>query len=310
MVIERRLLRACALAAVAVCVGPARPLLQAQEPGLSVRITSPLGRTGLSGPIRIVAQIQHPPETPLGEVRFYVDGKLLGSVATAPYAVEWVDDNPFERREIAVEAFAAGGHEARDAVQAVHEEGIERVVMLTGDNALTARRVGEAVGVDEVRAELLPEDKARTVHQLGVEHGKVAMVGDGINDAQAMAAATVGVALASTGLDVVIETADVVLMSGDLRGVPNAIALSQATLRNIRQNLVWAFGYNVVLIPVAAGALYPVFGILLSPMFAGLAMAMSSVSVLTNALRLRAFKAPMRDDREPMLRAPQLAPAE
>jgi Cd2+/Zn2+-exporting ATPase len=131
-------------------------------------------------------------------------------------------------------------HESREAVRAVHQEGIERVVMLTGDNALTARRVGEAVGVDEVRAELLPEDKARTVEQLRTEHGKVAMVGDGINDAQAMASATVGVALATTGLDVVIETADIVLMSGGLGKLPFLLRHARRTVRVIHQNVVIA----------------------------------------------------------------------
>jgi Cd2+/Zn2+-exporting ATPase len=131
-------------------------------------------------------------------------------------------------------------HEAREAVRAVHQEGIERVVMLTGDNALTARRVGEAVGVDEVRAELLPEDKARTVEQLRTEHGKVAMVGDGINDAQAMASATVGVALATTGLDVVIETADIVLMSGGLGKLPFLLRHARRTVRVIHQNVAIA----------------------------------------------------------------------
>ena len=177
------------------------------------------------------------------------------------------------------------------AIAALHALGL-KVVMITGDNARTARTIAAQLQIDDVIAEVLPTGKAAVIKQLQVQHGRVAFVGDGINDAPALAQGDVGIAI-GTGADIAIESADVVLMSGDLRNVPNAIALSKATLRNIRQNLFWAFSYNVVLVPVAAGALYPAFGILMSPMFAGLAMALSSVSVLTNALRLRMFVPPM-----------------
>lgn len=175
-----------------------------------------------------------------------------------------------------------------EAIAALHRLGL-RVVMITGDNRLTAQAVASRLGIDEVLAEVLPIAKADAVKSLQAGGAKVAFVGDGINDAPALAQADIGIAI-GTGTDIAIESADVVLMAGDLMGVPRAIALSQATMANIRQNLVWAFGYNVVLIPVAAGALYPGFGIQMSPMFAGLAMALSSVSVLANALRLRRFQ--------------------
>ena len=185
-----------------------------------------------------------------------------------------------------------------------------RVAMITGDNRRTAEAIARRLGIDEVVAEVLPTDKAEVVRRLqAAGAARVAFVGDGINDAPALAQADVGLAI-GTGTDIAIESADVVLMSGDLRGVPNAMALSQATIRNIHQNLGWAFGYNAVLIPLAAGALYPVFGILLSPMLAGLAMALSSVSVLTNALRLRSFRPPLDDEHGAGDGAGILAPAE
>ncbi|MGO4572039.1 heavy metal translocating P-type ATPase [Microvirga sp. 2TAF3] len=182
------------------------------------------------------------------------------------------------------------------ALKALRDLGL-RIVMITGDNRRTAEAIARSLGVDEVVAEVLPTDKADVVKRLQKSGAAVAFVGDGINDAPALAQADVGLAI-GTGTDIAIESADVVLMSGDLRNVPNAIALSQATIRNIGQNLFWAFGYNAVLIPVAAGALYPTFGILLSPMVAGLAMALSSVSVLTNALRLKGFAPPLRTGEE------------
>jgi P-type Cu+ transporter len=177
------------------------------------------------------------------------------------------------------------------AVRALHDLGL-RVAMVTGDDARTARAIAARLGIDEVLAEVLPDGKADAVRGLQADGRQVAFVGDGINDAPALAQADVGLAI-GTGTDVAIESADVVLMSGDLRNVPNAIALSKATLRNIRQNLFWAFGYNTLLIPVAAGVLYPAFGILLSPIVAAAAMGLSSVFVLTNALRLRRFRPPM-----------------
>ncbi|MCM5557253.1 heavy metal translocating P-type ATPase [Pleomorphomonas sp. JP5] len=173
------------------------------------------------------------------------------------------------------------------AIAALHELGL-KVAMITGDNALTAKAIAAHLGIDEVVAEVLPDGKVEAVRRLKAAHGTLAFVGDGINDAPALAEADVGLAI-GTGTDVAIEAADVVLMSGSLQGVPNAIALSKATIGNIRQNLFWAFAYNTALIPLAAGALYPAFGILLSPVFAAGAMALSSVFVLGNALRLRRF---------------------
>lgn len=177
------------------------------------------------------------------------------------------------------------------AIVALHQLGL-KVAMITGDNEVTARAIATRLGIDEVVAEVLPAGKVDAVRRLRAEYGGVAFVGDGINDAPALAEAEVGLAI-GTGTDVAMEAADVVLMSGSLQGVPNAIALSQATIANIRQNLFWAFAYNTALIPVAAGVLYPVYGVLLSPIFAAGAMALSSVFVLSNALRLRSFKAPM-----------------
>jgi len=174
------------------------------------------------------------------------------------------------------------------AIKALHNLGL-KVAMITGDNARTAKAIAARLGIDEVVAEVLPDGKVEAVRRLRAQYGKVAFVGDGINDAPALAEADVGLAI-GTGTDIAIEAADVVLMSGSLQGVSNAIALSKATIGNIRQNLFWAFAYNTALIPVAAGLLYPTYGILLSPVFAAGAMALSSVFVLGNALRLRSFK--------------------
>jgi len=171
-----------------------------------------------------------------------------------------------------------------EAIQALHGEGI-RIVMLTGDHRTTAETVAKKLGIDRLEAEVLPEQKAAVVKQLQGEGRSVAMAGDGINDAPALAQAQVGIAM-GTGTDVAMESAGVTLVKGDLRGIVRAIRLSRATMRNIRQNLFFAFVYNALGVPIAAGVLYPVFGLLLSPIIAAAAMSFSSVSVITNALRL------------------------
>ncbi|WP_083338380.1 heavy metal translocating P-type ATPase [Ensifer sp. LCM 4579] len=175
------------------------------------------------------------------------------------------------------------------AIRQLQDLGL-KIAMITGDNRRTADAIARKLGIDEVSAEVLPDAKVAALRRFQADGRKVAFVGDGINDAPALAAADVGLAI-GTGTDIAIESADVVLMSGDLLGVPKAIALSRATIRNIKENLFWAFAYNVVLIPVAAGALYPAYGVLLSPVFAAAAMALSSIFVVGNALRLKRFKA-------------------
>jgi Cu+-exporting ATPase len=194
---------------------------------------------------------------------------------------------------VAVDGEAAGAIAIADpiksttpaAVAALRDAGI-RVVMLTGDNATTAKAVAAKLGITEVEAEVLPEDKSRIVERLRSEGRVVAMAGDGVNDAPALAAADVGIAM-GTGTDVAMESAGVTLLKGDLSGIVRARRLSAATMSNIRQNLFFAFIYNAAGVPVAAGVLYPLFGILLSPVIAAAAMALSSVSVIGNALRLR-----------------------
>jgi Cu+-exporting ATPase len=192
-----------------------------------------------------------------------VDGRLAGSMAIA---------DPIKPS-------------AREAIRALHEEGV-RLVMLTGDTRTNAEVVARALGIDEVEAEVLPARKGDVVRRLKKEGRAVAMAGDGVNDAPALAEADVGIAM-GTGTDVAMQSAGVVLVGGDLGGIVRARAMSRATMRNIRQNLALAFVYNTIGIPVAAGVLYPFLGLLLSPMFASAAMSLSSVSVITNALRLR-----------------------
>jgi Cu+-exporting ATPase len=173
----------------------------------------------------------------------------------------------------------------KDAIDLLHAAGV-RITILTGDNRKTAEAVARKLGIDDVRAEVLPDQKLDVVRGLKAQGSKVAMAGDGVNDAPALAEADVGIAM-GTGTDVAMESAGVTLMSGDLRGVARARRLSQATMRNIRQNLFFAFVYNSIGVPIAAGILYPFFGLALSPMIASAAMTFSSVSVIANALRLR-----------------------
>lgn len=196
-----------------------------------------------------------------------VDGKIAGIIAVADTLKE----------------------DSVNTVKALHNLGIE-VVMITGDNKQTGEAVARLAGIDRVLAEVLPEDKANEVKKMQAAGKIVAMVGDGINDAPALAQADIGIAV-GTGTDIAMETSDITLISGSIKEVVTAIALSKATMRNIKQNLFWAFAYNVLLIPVAAGALFSFFGILLNPMFAAAAMGFSSVTVVTNALRLKRFKA-------------------
>ncbi|MGF1527593.1 MAG: HAD-IC family P-type ATPase, partial [Candidatus Competibacterales bacterium] len=193
------------------------------------------------------------------------------------------------RLAAALAVAAAPKASAAAAVTALKDLGL-RVVMVTGDRAPTAKAVADSLGIHQVVAEVLPAAKGAAVQDLQGEGRRVAFVGDGINDAPALAQADVGISVAR-GTDIAKEAAEVVLMTEHLGKVGEAIALSKATLANIRQNLFWAFGYNVLLIPVAAGVLYPLWGVTLSPVFAAGAMAASSVCVLSNALRLRGFRA-------------------
>jgi Cu+-exporting ATPase len=179
---------------------------------------------------------------------------------------------------------------AREAIPRLHREGL-RIVMLTGDSRTTAAAVAAELAIDEVFAEQRPDAKAEIVARLQADGRRVAMAGDGINDAPALARADVGIAM-GTGTDIAMESAGVTLVKGDLNGIVRARALSRATMRNIRQNLSWAFAYNLLGVPIAAGVLYPVTGMLLSPIIAAAAMSFSSVSVIANALRLRRTSLP------------------
>jgi Cu+-exporting ATPase len=197
---------------------------------------------------------------------------------------------------VAVDGRTAGVLLVADALKATTAEAIAalkaehvRILMLTGDDARTAQAVAERLGVDEVMADVLPQDKAAIVARLQREGAVVAMAGDGVNDAPALAQADVGIAM-GTGTDIAMESAGVTLVKGDLRGIVRAVRLSRRTMRNIRENLLFAFGYNALGVPIAAGVLYPILGLLLSPVIASLAMSFSSVSVIANALRLRAAK--------------------
>ena len=175
-----------------------------------------------------------------------------------------------------------------EAIEMLHKDHIQ-IVMVTGDNKVTATAVGKTLNIDEIQSEILPDEKYRIVNRLQSEGRIVAMAGDGINDAPALAAANVGIAM-GTGTDIAIESAGITLIKGDLRGIARAKRLSQFTLRNIKQNLWFAFIYNILGVPIAAGIFYPLFGVLLSPVIASAAMAFSSVSVIVNSLRLKGVK--------------------
>jgi len=225
------------------------------------------------------------------------DGDRTAGGESAAAAVERLSGEGKTVITVWVDGAAAGAIAVADtvkpgsaaAVRRLRDLGLE-VVMLTGDHRRTAAAIAASVGIDRVVAEVLPEQKEAQIAALQAEGKKVAMVGDGINDAPALARADIGIAI-GTGTDVAMEAGDVTLMSGDLGGVATAISLSRATIRVVKQNLFWAFAYNVALIPLAAGVFYPAFGILLNPIYAAAAMGLSSVTVVTNSLRLRRFKA-------------------
>ena len=241
-------------------------------------------------------------------VKGTVDGRALALGNAALFELEGIDGSGLRDlaaglREkgqtamfVAVDGQAAGvlgvadpiKYSTPEAIRLLHDAGI-RIVMLTGDSEATARAVAGELGIDEVQAEVLPEDKGAVIERLQEEGRTVAMAGDGINDAPALALAHVGIAM-GTGTDVAMESAGITLVQGDLRGIAKARRLSRGTMRNIRQNLFFAFAYNSLGIPIAAGVLYPLFGLLLSPIIASAAMTFSSLSVIANALRLRRLK--------------------
>jgi Cu+-exporting ATPase len=250
-------------------------------------------RAAATGPLSEPANFRSiPGKGVLGEV----DGRSVAVGNASLFNELGVQSEPFDGIGIAIGGQFAGSikvsdpvkESARQAIRALHAEGI-RLIMVTGDRRTTAEEVARELGIDEVLAEVLPEQKGAIVKRLQGEGRIVAMAGDGVNDAPALAQAHVGIAM-STGADVALESAAVTLLEGDLRGVVRARKLSRATMRNIRQNLFFAFFYNLLGVPVAAGILYPFFGLLLSPMLASAAMTFSSVSVIGNSLRLRRLK--------------------
>ena len=262
----------------------------AKEKGLSLsqaeNFDSPVGKG-------VVGQINGQPVA-LGNIRLMEDLKI--DVSAQESRADELRGNGATVIFIGVGGKPAGLLAIADPIKATTPEAIKalektglRIVMLTGDNKVTAQAVARQLGIAEVEAEILPEDKSRIVKKLQAEGRKVAMAGDGTNDAPALAAADVGIAM-GTGTDVAMESAGVTLLKGDLNGIVKARHLSGAVMRNIRQNLFFAFIYNMAGVPVAAGILYPAFGILLSPVMAAAAMALSSVSVVGNALRLRMLK--------------------
>jgi Cu+-exporting ATPase len=233
-------------------------------------------------------------EVLIGNSRLMHDNDIIVSAYTAQFdALSQEGKTPIY---IAVDHQLAGIAAVSDqikvtslaAISALKQMGL-KTVMMTGDNRLCAQAVGRAVGIDTVLSEVLPEDKANEIKKLQAAGSKVAMVGDGINDAIALAQADSAIAV-GCGTDVAIESANIVLMRSDLNDVKRVLTLSRATIRNIKQNLFWAFGYNILGIPIAAGVLYIFGGTLLNPIIAALAMSLSSVSVLTNALRLKTIK--------------------
>ncbi|MFU0507013.1 heavy metal translocating P-type ATPase [Pseudaminobacter sp. NGMCC 1.201702] len=241
-------------------------------------------------------------------VRGTVAGKAVALGNAAMMALDGADTEPLDARAdalradgstamfVSVEGRLAGIIAVSDpiksttaeAIRALHDSGL-KIIMATGDNERTAKAVAASLGIDEVRADILPEGKKALVDELRARGGRIAMAGDGVNDAPALAAADVGIAM-GTGADVAMESAGITLVKGDLNGIVRARRLAQATIRNIKENLFFAFVYNALGVPVAAGVLYPVFGVLLSPMLAAAAMSLSSVSVIANALRLRTVK--------------------